>query len=317
MIIVGVVLLSILIPLILMTLFLSYEYKWIPFAIALVILLLFVIAAFASAAMGRVAMRVRQFAERNGFVYVAVRPNPLYGGMIFSDRIGSDRIARNIVCATESGTIPFELGQYSYTTGSNDDTTLHEWVYICVKMKRNLPHIVLDAKANDSHVFGVDTGSDLPLSFTRDQIVHLEGDFDTHFTLYAPKEYEDDALYVFTPDVMALLIDEAWQFDAEIVDDDVYFYLQNEKGITMDNPMLMQKLMDIVMTLGSKLQSGTQYYVDDHTTVAAANTSNAPVVSQQGRHLQTSWFTTSRIVVIIFVIVWAIIVISGSLWRNN
>ena len=40
---------------------------------------------------------------------------------------------------------------------------------------------------------------------TRTQVLSLEGDFDRYFTLYCPKEYERDALYVFTPDLMALL----------------------------------------------------------------------------------------------------------------
>lgn len=56
----------------------------------------------------------------------------------------------------------------------------------------------------------------------RDQRLSLEGDFDTHFDLYCPVGYERDALYLLTPDVMALLMDHAADYDVELVDDWVY-----------------------------------------------------------------------------------------------
>lgn len=45
-------------------------------------------------------------------------------------------------------------------------------------------------------------------------MLSLEGDFDRYFTLYCPGDYERDALYVFTPDLLALLIDESRHFAA-------------------------------------------------------------------------------------------------------
>ncbi|GAA1220365.1 hypothetical protein GCM10009655_19930 [Rhodoglobus aureus] len=54
--------------------------------------------------------------------------------------------------------------------------------------------MVLDARANNQ-LFGF---SNLPKSFARDQVLKLEGDFNEHFTLYSPRHYERDALYVFT-----------------------------------------------------------------------------------------------------------------------
>ena len=75
--------------------------------------------------------------------------------------------------------------------------------------------MVLDARSNNG-LFG---GTNLPSQFSKDQILSLEGDFSEYFTLYCPREYERDALYVFTPDLMALLIDQTSTFDVEIVDD--------------------------------------------------------------------------------------------------
>src|SRR6185437_14086794 len=88
------------------------------------------------------------------------------------------------------------------------------WSYVAIRLDRKLPHMLLIAKENQ----GIG-GSDLPATYGSDQILSLEGDFDRYFTLYCPKKHETDALYVFTPDLMALLIDEARFFDVEIVDD--------------------------------------------------------------------------------------------------
>ena len=82
-----------------------------------------------------------------------------------------------------------------------------------------LPHIVLDSTGNNS-VFG----SNLPVTFDADQLLGLEGDFDRHFSLYCPADYERDALYLFTPDIMARFIDNAAVLDVEIVDDWLFLY---------------------------------------------------------------------------------------------
>src|SRR6478609_9747463 len=71
-------------------------------------------------------------------------------------------------------------------------------------------------------------GSNLPASFQRAQRLSLEGDFDRHFTLYCPEGYEQDALYLFTPDIMARFIDHAAQLDVEIVDDWLFLYARRE-----------------------------------------------------------------------------------------
>jgi len=238
----------------------------------------------------RAVIRLRQFAAQNGLQYMQVNQDPPYQGMIFNDKLGSARIAMNVMYSTSaSDMVDFEIGNYGYTTGSGKDSQRHDWIYVRMKMDRNLPHIVLDAKANNHRVFGADAGTNLPFSFTKDQILHLEGDFDKYFTLYAPKEYEDDAMYVFAPDVMAMLIDESSQFDAEIVDNEAYFYLQMKPGVSLDDPDLMQRLIGIVTTLGNKLHFETEHYVDDHLA-AAATKAGTGYVTTTGRSLKgTTW----------------------------
>ena len=63
---------------------------------------------------------------------------------------------------------------------------------------------------------------------TKKQRLSLEGDFDRHFSLYCPVGYERDALYLFTPDIMARFIDHAAALDVEIVDDWLFLYGQRQ-----------------------------------------------------------------------------------------
>lgn len=182
----------------------------------------------------------------------------------------------------------FEVGEYSFEAGSSKHSSRSNWIYIRIKLDRNLPHIVLDAKVNDPQLLGQDVGTNLPRTFSRDQILHLEGDFDQHFTLYAPKEYERDALYIFAPDVMAMLIDETRRFDAEIIDDELYFYL-HEPGVGVVAPEMMRQLMNIVATVGGKLNAGTEHYRDERIVPSILQPA-AGVVADEGRMLRSSWF---------------------------
>jgi hypothetical protein len=111
------------------------------------------------------------------------------------------------------------FGNCSYSVGVSGDTqTSISRGYLAVRLDAPLPHLVLDAKANNGLL-----ATRLPGQFARDQVLQLEGDFDRYFTLYAPRQYERDALYVFTPDLMATLIDHGSDYDVEIVDDWVVF----------------------------------------------------------------------------------------------
>jgi len=158
--------------------------------------------------------RLSRFAAANGMTYEDQVNDPPLPGMIF--QLGRSRQAKQLV----RGHTPrfVEFGNYQYTTGSGKSSTTHYWGYVAVKLDVPLPNIVLDALGNN----GIRTN--LPASFHRDQHLSLEGDFDSYFRLYCPAGYEQDALYLFTPDIMARFIDNAAQLDVEIVDDWLFLY---------------------------------------------------------------------------------------------
>ncbi len=238
------------------------------------------------------------FSRVNNFAYIPKLASgspwgkvPQQPGMIFG--IGhSERIADQI-----SHEQHFELANYYYVTGSGKNQQSHDWAYLKVPLKRRLPHMVLDAKKNNSKVFGFSL-SNLPISFKKDQTLQLEGDFNNYFTLYAPKQYERDALYVFTPDLMALLIDETHQYDVEIIDDVLYVY--SPQPLAIHDPKVFEHLMKIVTTVGNKMINATDRYADERV----ANATEVNIVSGEGARLKQG-FGWSIVVTVIFIIIYA------------
>jgi hypothetical protein len=219
----------------------------------------------------RTTVKLTRFATANNLQYDRDLNSPYLNGMIFDE--GDSRRTPHRLSGLLNGTV-FELGNYIYETGSGKSRQTHEYGYIQVRLSRHLPHMVLDAKQNN--FFKI---SNLPDSFSGGQKLELEGDFSEHFTLYCPKEYERDALYVFTPDLMALLIDQAGAFDVEVVDNRLYIYQEGPFKLT--EPGQMERLFRIIDKIGSKMERRTDYYADERVGDRTLN-----VVAPPGKRLK-------------------------------
>lgn len=191
----------------------------VPVVIAAVVIPLFIVSRRRT---HENTYRIARFAEANAMSFRPFVADPPLPGMIF--HLGHSRKASNLVRGQEPRFV--EFGNYRYTTGSGKNKTTHSWGYVAVKLDVPLPNIVLDALGNNG------LGSNLPSTFSKDQRLSLEGDFDRHFTLYCPSGYEADALYLFTPDIMARFIDHAAQLDVEIVDDWLFLYMRRPASTT-------------------------------------------------------------------------------------
>ncbi len=195
--------------------------------------------------------RLDGFARANGMTYLPQFDNPGLPGMIFTS--GSARQATDLVRGEQPRFV--EFANYRYTTGSGKNRTVHSWGYVAVKLDAPLPHIVLDALSNNG-LFG----SNLPASFDSSQRLKLEGDFDRYFALYCPAGYERDALYLFTPDIMARFIDNAAALDVEIVDDWLFLYAKRDFS-TLD-PATWAWLFSVVAALLDKLAQWSRWRDD-------------------------------------------------------
>lgn len=93
------------------------------------------------------------------------------------------------------------------------------WGFAAMRLDRRLPHIVLENRRGGGII-----STDASEGIAGGQRLRLEGDFDRTFALHCPAGHERDALYLFTPDVMARLLDSAAALDVEVVDDWLLIY---------------------------------------------------------------------------------------------
>ncbi|NYE18521.1 hypothetical protein [Microbacterium immunditiarum] len=257
-----------------------------PMALPLVLIGIVAMVLVVSAVLGPRKRRERwyrldRFAGANGMTFEPQHAAPPLPGMIFS--IGTSRVATDLVRGTRPRFV--EFANYQYVTGSGKNRTTHNWGYVAVKLDVPLPHIVLDATGNNS-VFG----SNLPAAYKATQRLSLEGDFDRHFSLYCPEGYERDALYLFTPDIMARFIDNAAALDVEIVDD--WLFLYAKRPLSTLDAATWAWLFSAVGALLDKFAQWARWRDDrlraDAAAHAAARSGFAASGSDAGAHALTA-----------------------------
>lgn len=205
--------------------------------------------------------RLARFAATNNLSYDIGFQGAAHEGLIF--RTGHSRHTSEVL-ADYHETYGFEMANYQYETGHGRSRRTHGYHYIMLKLPRKLPHIVLDARKNN--FLGM---SSLPVSFKNAQKLQLEGDFNKYFTLYCPKKYERDALYIFTPDIMAMMIDLGAKYDVEIIDDKLFLY--GKGRIRRFNKKLYEKTFGILNIFGKKMHARVDYYADERVGDRDAN----------------------------------------------
>lgn len=223
-------------------------------------------------------VRMSDFAARCGLQYSPLgKTNAIGTGLLFD--VGHSRRYRGVLSYEAGDRRLLEIGRYEYTIGRGKHQQAYTWRYMAVRLPRRVPHMVLDATRNDAKLMSKGIWSNLPVMLRGSQRISLEGDFNNHFTLYAPKNYDVDARYVLTPDVMAALVDVSSIFDVELVDDMAFFYTPlNESS----DVQAMRDMLTVLEVVGRELHDQTDGYADDR--VADARQTNA--VAEQGRRLK-------------------------------
>lgn len=198
--------------------------------------------------------RIARMAMAHDWEYFDSIPDPAEPGVIF--RTGVRRLSTAVVRIP--GARRMEVGNHRFVIDTVDDgsghtrTRLSRWGYASVQLDVPLPNIILDARRNNRML-----RSNLPDSLAMRQRLSLEGDFDQYFSLYCPVGYETDALYLFTPDVCARLIDNAGDFDVEIVDDRLYLYATHDLSTT--DPAQWARLLQTLGLLQAKLDQWARW----------------------------------------------------------
>ena len=216
--------------------------------------------------------RLPQFAADNGWVFSERDPNPAYPGGLFAT--GANRVAVDHIRST-SGRY-FDFGDFCYEISGGESSATVRWGFIAIHLGRPLPHIVVEATLPGF------PGWKPPFDLDRSQALSLEGDFDRYFTLYCPADYQRDALYIFAPDLMSLLLDTNGGSHVEIVDE--WFFVYDPKSFEGYSAEDYRRLVSIIQVVGAKALRQTGKYVDHR----AASVNGRLQVAQSGRRLRVS-----------------------------
>lgn len=145
-------------------------------------------------------------------------------------------------------------------------------------------------------------------AIARDQRLSLEGDFDKTFTLLCPTGYERDALYLFTPDVMARLMDAAGDFDVELVDD--WVFLSSPRDVVTLDPERWEVVVGAMDAVLGKIRQWEQWR-DDRVP---ENRLYAPGhVARSGQRLRISVGSGTIIAITGACLALAIVFVTGAL----
>ncbi|WP_345751893.1 hypothetical protein [Microbacterium rhizophilus] len=180
-----------------------------------------------------------RFAAANGLRFDAERQGERPPGALFDGPLGVRAVEVYSVDAPRH----VEVGNAIVTAGGKGANAGEVFGYIAVRLRTSLPHIVLEPRVGNGVAF--------PDPLIGSQHLSLEGDFDRWYTLYCPAGAERDALYLFTPDVMARFVDGAEGHYVEIVGPWLLVYAP--KRFSTLNPGRWEQVGSIVQAVTAKL----------------------------------------------------------------
>ncbi|MBG6238577.1 hypothetical protein IWX78_001549 [Mycetocola sp. CAN_C7] len=239
-------------------------------------------------------VRLSRFAERNRARYTAARETPWRPGMIFGR--GERRRIFDVLDFTHPHRL--RVGNLAYQKPlPKGGAEQHLWGFVEVSLPRRFPHIVLDSLSNNGL-----RGRQLENPYAGQGAVTLEGNFSQYFRLTCPPGYERDALYLLTPDLMVVLLDEGADFDIEILDDVLFLY--RPRRFVLSDPAEWRKIERILDTIGLGTAKRTVNYRDERVGNRDTNT-----IAAQGSRLPRPRLMVGFIIVTVF----AVVTILGAL----
>ena len=259
----------------------------------IVVMLLFaIVPTLLWARIFRRSVRLAKFCRVNGLVYHERVKNLHITGAAF--RAGRNSLTAPLVSG-EFDEKKFTIGRYTVINERDDNKVeiFPPFTFARCDLPRKVPHIIL--KNRKSRV--------IPLTGARhgNATLTLEGDYAEQFTLVVPKNYERDALYIFTPDVIATIYDFAADAEIELVDDQLFLYTRDRKIFT--RPDKMMALFAVLRQLNRRFHKQTKRYRDERATTGANVSASAKRLNLTG----WSWLTIIWSAIIGVVVVFQIL----------
>ena len=270
----------------------------VPLILYLWLLAMVLVSVGATLAWSRVfrrEVRLAKFCRANGLTYRARVRNLRVAGTPF--RSDYDSMTGPLVSGKFDGET-FTLGHHIIINKRNQNKIelYPPFVFARVGLPRKVPHIMLLNKK--SRIIPVRDAS----AARTNAALKLEGDYANQFQLICPRNYERDALYIFTPDVIASIYDFAADAEIELIDDQLFLYTRGQA--TFRRPEKLIALFDVLRRLNQRFDKQTKRYCDARADRAVAS------VAADARRLRItswSWLATLWAAVVVALIVWQVL----------
>lgn len=234
---------SIIIPALLIILSVYFIYlTGIPY-LANIVVVLMIITAGAYALLWRKSVGdfLKHFASDIGYNYQDYGDISSVDGTIFD--FGHSQDISRIVSGKYFGQ-DTRLFIFSTTIGSGKNRRTKMYSSLEISFDAMLPNILLNNKK--SWLLSIEFPID------NEKKLELEGDFRKYFSLYVTKEYELEALQIFTPEIMQMFIEKADGLSLEIYKDKVYLYYPKEITKKEQLMSIYGLAKEVITRLGSK-----------------------------------------------------------------
>ncbi|OUE21891.1 hypothetical protein BFL34_00362 [Clavibacter michiganensis] len=196
----------------------------------------------------RAHLRLVRFAETNAMTYL---PGPMSDGHFGSARRYFDltRVMRPTLAPG------VEFGNHEIVTAGRREGAPRFGGYAMVRLAQEMPHIRVIARRGPLR-----RALTMMSRPEREQRLSLEGDFDRHYELYCAAGGERDALYLFTPDVLAVLIDRVRGLDVEVVGDRLL--LTSYDDVVTRDPERWRDVIEATTALVAKVDRWERWRAD-------------------------------------------------------
>lgn len=214
------------------------------------------LVAFASITIRRHRRRREQLvgiAAAFGWAYRADIGDRLWGGSVDEQIDRGSRTAQDYLDARDTD-LPFDSVERTFVVGDREGATMHTVRAVRIPLPAEAPRITLRSRRGGGAL------SVLPRRPTGRSQLRLEGDFSDVFEVSVPTGYETDALYVLTPDLMAILLDESADLDLEIVDSTLHVYFP---ALDLTDATELRGFLTVIAALHERFGRRTLLYRDE------------------------------------------------------
>ena len=192
----------------------------------------------------------KQFAKLNGWQYKSNSDPSQESGIMF--RQGHSRHISYCVEGVVDGR-NFRVFNYNFTIGYGKESKIYCYTVFSFKFDGTFPHIYLNNKANS---YSIRVGESIP----------LPSEFEKSFSLSAPKEYEIEALEIFTPDVLASLLDNKFGHDVEFINQEMLIFSDEQINRSEELGKEFKRALELEDLLDEKLDKFKMETIGDMPT---------------------------------------------------